>query len=270
MDAAQFKKYLERIHYAGDWGMNRETLGKIHHLHPRHIPFENIDSYTGTVPLLHPDAIFNKLVLESRGGYCYEQNLLLREVLKYLGFNVELQLARVLWRKDENSITAKTHLLLIVDFQGEKYLADCGFGITTLTAPLVLNEEKVQETPNGLFKISQKEGTYLLWIGKEQWLPVYRFALEQVEPVDLEIVNWYLSTHPESNFKKNLVLSKVDEDARYTFTDHTLNIRWNSGEKDTVSIENNEELFRMMNNTFGLQENAIEPLKQKFKSEGGL
>lgn len=265
MNQSKLEKYLDRIHYSGEVGSDLSVLKKIHQLHPKYISFENIDSYTGVVPSLHPDDIFSKLIIASRGGYCYEQNLLLSEVLKFLGFKVELQLGRVVWKREEDSIAAKSHLLLICDKDGQKYLVDCGFGTVTLTTPLVLNDEEPQQTPNGLFKISHKNGIYVLWTWKEKWLPVYRFALEKVEPVDLEISNWYLSTYPESNFKKNLVLSKVDEKARYTFTGNTLNIRWGTGEKETVMIENNEQLYQMLRETFGLKENAVEQLKQKIE-----
>ncbi|NIF06311.1 arylamine N-acetyltransferase [Chryseobacterium sp. Tr-659] len=268
MDQSRLEKYLERIHYTGevkegDW----EVLKKIHQLHPQYIPFENIDSYTGKVPSLHLDDIFKKLITDSRGGYCFEQNLLLKDILTFLGFKTDLQQARVLWRKDENSISAKSHLLLITEVENKKYLVDCGFGTATLTAPLLLNDEGTQETPNGLFKISQKEGTYILWTFKEQWFPVYRFDIEHVEAIDLELPNWYLSTHPESNFKKNLVLSKVDENARYTFTENTLNIRHENGGKESIPILNNTELFDMLKDTFGLKENAIEALKVRAGNE---
>ncbi|QIY90354.1 arylamine N-acetyltransferase family protein [Chryseobacterium gallinarum] len=263
MDALKLQQYLQRIHYSGDAETTMETLKKIHQLHPKHIPFENIDPYTGTVPSLSPDDIFNKLITTLRGGYCYEQNLLLSEVLRYLGFSVKLQLGRVVWKRDENSVAAPTHLLLTVDLEGTRYLVDCGFGTVTLTTPILLNEEKAQQTPNGIFKISQNESTYILWTWKQKWLPVYRFRLEHVEPVDLEIANWYLSTHPESNFKKNLVLSKVDENARYTYTDNILNIRSNEGIKESVPIENDLQLFEILENTFGLKDNAIERLKMK-------
>nr|WP_315029886.1 arylamine N-acetyltransferase [uncultured Chryseobacterium sp.] len=265
MNESQLEKYLKRIHYSGEIEKNINVLKKIHQLHPKHIPFENIDSYTGTVPSLNIDDVYQKLILDFRGGYCFEQNLLLSEILKYIGFEIELQLGRVVWKREEDSTAAKTHVLLIADMDGEKYLIDCGFGTVTLTTPLVLNNNEPQQTPNGLFKISQQSGNYILWIWKEKWLPVYRFSLEQVDPIDLEIANWYLSTFPESNFKKNLVLSKVNENARYTFTDHTLNIRWESGEKESVSIDNNEGLYRMMREIFGLKENAITLLKNKTK-----
>ncbi len=120
MNELKLEQYLERIHYSGDLAMDMDTLKKIHQLHPKHIPFENIDPYTGTVPSLNADDVFQKLVVHGRGGYCYEQNLLLSEVLKYIGFPVQLQLGRVVWKREENSIAAKTHLLLIVDFEEKK------------------------------------------------------------------------------------------------------------------------------------------------------
>lgn len=265
MNTADLEKYFERIHFFGTPELSMETLKRIHQLHPKYIPFENIDSYTGKVPSLNVDDVFRKLVIESRGGYCYEQNLLLSEVLKTLGFNVKLQLGRVVWGRQEDSIAAQTHLLLIVDFDGDQYVVDCGFGTATLTAPVLLNEEEQQQTPNGMFKVSHKEETYTLWMWKEQWLPVYRFTPEHVESVDLDISNWYLSTHPDSHFKNRLILSKVDENARYTYTDHVLNIRTRDGEKESITIENDIQLYEILINTFGLKENAIEALKSKVR-----
>ncbi|MEF9476909.1 arylamine N-acetyltransferase [Chryseobacterium sp. 1B4] len=189
--------------------------------------------------------------------------MLLSGVLKYLGFKVKLQLGRVVWGRQEDSVAAQTHLLLIVDFEDKKYVVDCGFGTATLTSPILLNEEDQQQTPNGIFKVSHRENTYTLWLWKEQWLPVYRFIPEQVEPIDLEISNWYLSTHPDSHFKNKLILSKVDENARYTYTDHVLNIRSDVGAKESVTIENDIQLYEILINTFGLKENAIEALKSK-------
>ena len=265
MNTADLEKYFERIHFSGTPELSMETLKRIHQLHPKHIPFENIDPYTGTVPSLKLDDVFRKLVIESRGGYCYEQNLLLSEVLKTLGFNVKLQLGRVVWEGRRIVLLHRRIFLLIVDFDGDQYVVDCGFGTATLTAPVLLNEEEQQQTPNGMFKVSHKEETYTLWMWKEQWLPVYRFTPENVVPVDLDISNWYLSTHPDSHFKSRLILSKVDENARYTYTDHVLNIRTRDGEKESITIENDIQLYEILINTFGLKENAIEALKSKVR-----
>jgi N-hydroxyarylamine O-acetyltransferase len=72
------------------------------------------------------------------------------------------------------------------------------------------------------------------------------------------LVSIYLSG---INFKKNLILSKVDENARYTYTDQVLNIRSNDGLKESVSIKNEMQLFEILKNTFGLKNNAIQILK---------
>ncbi|MGL6127813.1 arylamine N-acetyltransferase family protein [Chryseobacterium artocarpi] len=263
MDNLKLEKYFERIHYSGDRKVNMENVKQIHQLHPKFIPFENIDSYTGTVPSLNTEDIFQKLIIDSRGGYCYEQNLLLHEVLKSMGFNVNLRLGRVVWTREESSSAARTHLLLTVNLDDQIYLIDCGFGTATLTSPLLLHNEEPQQTPNGLFKISKNNSSYTLWTWREKWLPVYRFSLDDVELPELEIANWYLSTHPDSGFKNNLILSKVDEDRRYTFSVNTLNIRKNTGEKESVQIEDDIELYQMLQDIFGLKENAVEILKQK-------
>lgn len=267
MDLFKIEKYLERIHYSGEVKADMDTLKKIHRLHPAHIPFENIDSYTGKVPSLELNDVFDKLVLQTRGGYCYEQNLLLNDILKYIGFNADIRLARVLWKKDEHAEAPRTHLLQTVEYQGEKYLVDCGFGIVTLTSPLLLNEEEPQQTPNGLFKITKNDKGYILWFLKESWLPVYRFALESAEHADLEIANWYLSTHPQSGFKNNLVLSKADSGARYTYSNHVLNIRYNNGEKKSVSIGDHAALYEMFESVFGLKENEAGILQKAADKE---
>ena len=103
-----------------------------------------------------------------------------------------------------------------------------------------------------MFKVSHKEETYTLWMWKEQWLPVYRFTPENVEPVDLDISNWYLSTHPDSHFKNRLILSKVDENARYTLYRPCSEYPDRDGEKESITIENDIQLYEILINTFGL------------------
>ena len=61
----------------------------------RSIPFENLDVLLGRPISLEPEALFQKLVVERRGGYCFEQNLLFKAALEALGYEVEPHLARV-------------------------------------------------------------------------------------------------------------------------------------------------------------------------------
>lgn len=251
MEDSTLKGYLERIAISEGVSGDLETLKKLTQAHPKHITFENIDSFTGIVPAIDTADIFQKLVTEKRGGYCYEQNSLFKEVLQTLGFNMKMHLARVLWSSKDGSETARTHMLLTTDIEGKKYLVDVGFGSMTLTAPIVFNSE--QETPNGRFRlISLDDNFYRLDVFKNEWLPIYKFTLEEVQVSDLDMANWYVATGPSSMFNKFLMITRVDEHARYALFNKEFNIRDSNGGKESSEITNEEELQSVLINYFKL------------------
>jgi len=251
MKDSALKSYLERIGLSEAVSGDLETLKKLAQAHPKHITFENIDSFTGIVPSIDITDIFHKLVTEKRGGYCYEQNSLFKEVLQSLGFNMKTHLARVLWSSKDGSETARTHMLLTTDIEGKKYLVDVGFGSMTLTAPIVFNSE--QETPNGRFRlISLDDNFYRLDVFKNEWLPIYKFTLEEVQLSDLDMANWYVATGPSSIFNKFLMITRVDEHARYALFNKEFNIRDNEGGKKSSEITSEEELQSVLINYFNI------------------
>ncbi len=251
MEDSTLKGYLERIAISEGVSGDLETLKKLTQAHPKHITFENIDSFTGIVPAIDTADIFQKMVTEKRGGYCYEQNSLFKEVLQTLGFNMKMHLARVLWSSKDGSETARTHMLLTTDIEGKKYLVDVGFGSMTLTAPIVFNSE--QETPNGRFRlISLDDNFYRLDVFKNEWLPIYKFTLEEVQVSDLDMANWYVATGPSSMFNKFLMITRVDEHARYALFNKEFNIRDSKGGKESSEITNEEELQSVLINYFKL------------------
>ncbi|MFR3707645.1 MAG: arylamine N-acetyltransferase [Enterobacter hormaechei] len=78
-------------------------------------------------------------------GDIAEQNGLFERVLREVGFTVRSVLGRVVLaiRRD-----AAAHRLLLVELNGERWIADVGFGGQTLTAPirLIANEEQKPRT----------------------------------------------------------------------------------------------------------------------------
>jgi len=68
--------------------------------HTATIPFENLDILLGRPSLRDIGSIQAKLVDARRGGYCFEQNTLLRAVLERLGFTVESLMARAALPQD--------------------------------------------------------------------------------------------------------------------------------------------------------------------------
>jgi N-hydroxyarylamine O-acetyltransferase len=96
--------YFQRIGYTGERTPTLATLQAIHLRHATAIPFENL------TPLLHQPvrldfaSLQHKLVQSGRGGYCFEQNLLLLAVLRVLGFQV-------------TGLAARGHMLLRVELE---------------------------------------------------------------------------------------------------------------------------------------------------------
>ena len=89
---AEIDDYCVRIGYSGSREPIAQVLRGIVAAHTATIPFENIDVLTRPPIRLDLPSLLKKLVHNRRGGYCYEQNLLLLNVLRALGF------ARRVWR----------------------------------------------------------------------------------------------------------------------------------------------------------------------------
>lgn len=83
--------YLSRIGLSG-----RPSLADVHIAQATTIPFEGFDPHMGIAPRLGAEELVEKLVHRRRGGYCYEQNLLLKAALQALGYQVDHYLARVM------------------------------------------------------------------------------------------------------------------------------------------------------------------------------
>lgn len=106
--------YLGRIAVTFDLkevSPNLETLRIVQNAHVHSIPFENLDIVQRRLISVEPVDIESKLVNRSRGGYCFETNLVLFMALKALGFNVHCALARVRYMKPVDEMTNYTHLV---------------------------------------------------------------------------------------------------------------------------------------------------------------
>src|SRR5712671_3170173 len=119
-----FHAYLQRINYAGSLAPDNETLRLLHLAHLRTVPFENLSIHTNDAIVLDDDALFEKIVVRRRGGFCYELNGLFAALLRELGFEVELVSAQVA-RTDGGFSPDFDHMALLV-VRDERWLADVG------------------------------------------------------------------------------------------------------------------------------------------------
>lgn len=197
--------YLARIGIG-----RRPDLPELHRAHTATIPFENLDPRRGVPVSLELEDLERKLVADRRGGYCFEQNLLLKAALEALGVaNVELFLARVRVGAAPGDPRPRTHLLLGVQVDGTRWHADVGFGHGTLLEPIPFGPGDEHEQSGWRYRVVE-EGPELVLQSIAQsgeWADLYGFVPEPVPLIDVVTSNWFTCTHPRSPFVTGLIVS---------------------------------------------------------------
>jgi N-hydroxyarylamine O-acetyltransferase len=249
-DEANLDAYLRRINYSGSIAPTLETLQAVHRLHVSTIPFENLDPLMELPVRLQLSDIEQKLLLERRGGYCLEHNLLLKAVLESMDYTITAVGAGVLWGHEPDYQPAQnSHIALLVDVGGTMWLADAGFGGPGLSGPVRLRADEEQETPHGRYRLS---GGYPKWrIESEiagEWRPLYDFTTSPIAEGELVAMNDYAM----QRHRDNLVAARIDGAKRYALRNARFNTHEN-GETTTRMLTNLLEIRDVLTTTFGIQ-----------------
>lgn len=218
------KEYLSRINITKEEITNDLSgLRKLYLAHLHHFVFENIDCLLGKEIKIDSTSLYQKLIVNKRGGYCFELNLFFLEALRFFGFNAEIYLARVFYRG--TGINAKTHLTVIVDLENQKYIVDAGFGGPGPEDVLTFKLDSVQKLFNYNFKIVE-DREFGFMIQREtdgDFKNVFAFKFETVYPADLEMSNFYVSKLPSSAFLNNINICQFNSKGRQTVFNYTFN-----------------------------------------------
>ena len=200
--------YVRRVGLTG-----RPGLAELHRAHVGAIPFENLDPHRGVPVALDEESLVRKLVDGGRGGYCFEHNLLFKAALEAIGARVEPLLARVRWNAPADAVRPLTHMLLRVD---SVWLADVGFGAGTLLEPIPFGPGGPYEQSGWSFRVVEEGDLHVLQtLQDSEWADMYAFAPRPVPQIDIEVSNWFTSTHPGSVFVTGLMAAAVREDGAY-------------------------------------------------------
>jgi N-hydroxyarylamine O-acetyltransferase len=265
-DAFDLEAYLARIGRTGPQRADHATLAAMLHAHALAIPYENLDPWCGRQVALDLGSLQRKLVARpGRGGYCYEHNLLLGAALRALGFAVTDLAARVSWGVAPEVVRPRTHMLMRVDLDGERFVVDAGFGGRTLTAPLRLDDRAPQATPHGRVRIALDEGG-LFRVDADvagEWRSLYSFDLQPQRLPDYEMTSWYLCANPASLFRQVLVAVRPLAEGRWTLRDRVLNFHAPDGRVDTTLLTSASALREALADRFGIDVAGIDGLDAK-------
>lgn len=235
--------YLTRVGLTGDLPPTLDTLRAVHRAHLARIPFENLQIVLDRPVPLDVPSLVDKMVRQRRGGYCYEQNLLLAAVLDRLGFTVTGLAARVL-AGTTGGPRPSTHALLRVDLRGRSWLVDVGFGGGGLLEPLLLADGHQEAQSGWGLRLDRVEE-----VGEDEWLlrsfdgrgwrPLYSFGPSAMVRQDYAIFNHYLVTHPRSPFRGRLMVQRIGPGTQHMLLNTTLATTTPDGaqEENEVPVE---------------------------------
>jgi N-hydroxyarylamine O-acetyltransferase len=253
--AIDLDAYFARIGYEGIPEATEHTLRALHEHQTQAIPFENLNPLLGLPVKLDLESLEQKMVHQNRGGYCFEQNLLFKHVLEAIGFSVKGLAARIRWNLPDGRITPRGHMLLLIDLDGKNYIADTGFGGLTLTDPLLLEPDKVQETTHESYRLIKKDGLYIEQaLVSGEWKSIYSFDLQEQFLPDYEVSSWYLSNKPDSHFVTGLIAARPDmeKNLRYALHNNKLSVHHLDGETEKRRLDTPAEIREVLETHFRL------------------
>jgi N-hydroxyarylamine O-acetyltransferase len=197
--------YLERIGYSGPVRRDLATLTALHRAHLRAIPYENLDVQLGRPVTIEREPIFEKIVVNRRGGWCYEMNGLFGWALGELGFKVMRGAGSVM--REVRGGAEPNHLVLKVDLAEGVYLADVGFGdgprdpIRVVPGPFVSHGFE--------FALSQQDGGWWrMHNHKAGGASSFDFDLKPADEAALAVTCARLQSAAGSPFVQNAVLQR--------------------------------------------------------------
>ena len=226
-------EYLSRLGMQRPLAPTLETLRRIHVAHLREFPFDNLEIQRHGRIRTDLESIESKFLSGTTGGYCFEQNTLLAAALNELGFNV----SQVLGRVGPIGRRALNHLVLRVEIDGQWWLADVGFGGEGPLEPLLITEGPavVQDGIAYSFRRDGHHWTLSMHCGDSNE-ELYEFGDAPHTAADIEVANYYTSTHPSSPFRRTLTIQRITPEERVILRT-TIVTRYRNGIRTDTPIE---------------------------------
>jgi len=233
MNEQMLTAYLSKVGFGGAVTPDLKTLYVLHQRQHQTIPFENLDVIHGKEIQLDEEALFSKLLLSDRGGYCYELNGLLHLVLQAVGYDVEQKLARV---HLSGKPSGRGHLVNTVTIDGQIWLVDAGFGANTPRSPLPLTYDTELTTDTQTFRFVKDSNFGAMLQSKEEgiWSDLYSLDLGYVCKGDIDYGNHFASTGESSLFTANIVAVSRTEYGPNVLFNNRLKIAQKNGHVETI------------------------------------
>lgn len=241
LTSENIREYATRIGVSEPVAADLDGLNRLICAQLTHIPFEALDVWgAGICPSLELGDLFQKIVTDRRGGYCFELNTLFRALLNSLGFEAYQVIASLV---DENGVAAPpAHNGIICTLDGKKYFIDVGFG-----GPVPFSAMPLIDGTHESFRLEKRgDFWYVFRLAAEGEVNFIRFRDAAVDMCELIPLNFYISQRPDVHFRHILRVNQRKENGVvYSLVDHELTIHSPDG-NTVISVPDRKALDEVL------------------------
>ena len=255
----KLQHYLDRIDYEGSLEPTFATLATLQEAHVCSVPFENLDVQLGRPLSTNIQEAYEKIVVNMRGGWCYEQAGLFGWALSEIGFDVR-RIAASVMRQQKGAESEASHLCLLVQSpeSNTKYLADVGFG-GSMIKPIVLEAAQHDQPPFKLGLEKLDDGYWRFWESMGDGKFTFDFLDESARESSLAEKCANLQSDPASSFVLNLVAQLRARDQHFVLRGRVFTVA-GPGASETRMLNSPEELVSVLTSEFHLAVHEVADL----------
>lgn len=223
------QKYLQRIGYSKTPEITKTCLDELISCHVHAVPFENIDVfYGGKVPALGTVDLFEKIVNNRRGGYCFELNGLFCRLLQAIGFGAVCVKVRIMLGREVPP--PMTHCAVLVNIEGKRYYCDVGFGGPAPISAIELCDS-LQRSGDRCYRIQEN---ILCLEQNGSFVPMMQFEDCACDPVDFIPLNYFCAKSEMEPFVHKLMVSIKTTSGHASIDGNVLKLRDNGVDTEIV------------------------------------
>lgn len=239
------------------------------------IPFENVEPLTGTIPSIDPESLCKKLLVDGRGGYCFELNGLLYLMLRELGFKVQRTVTYIMINRPNDSPGPRAHMIMFVTVDEGEFIADVGMGGFCVRDPIRFVPD-VEQKDEGTGDIHRILSSPIVGHIVQRKMPASEDAVvpssrPQVAPADsawfnlyafldnkpalqadFDMGNQHTSSYARSPFLVGPMAGRVSAERRITLFHRMLVVQSHGAPPAVRMMESAEEVVKFCENEVGV------------------
>lgn len=253
--------YLARIGVSGPVGPpSFELLAQLQLAHLTHVPFENLHAFHRRGIRTDLAWSYPKVVDEGRDGWCFELNGCFGEMLRQLGFRIDLVSCQV-WEFERLEWgPLHDHLGLVVHLDDARWFVDVGFGDGCIHPLLIVDGERPAIPRRTRIELHDDATGFTVTDlvpmegGVIEWEPQLRVSFEPAQMPLFDARNTFLQTEPGLSWTEKAFATRAlaADGSRITLRMNVLRTRTGVDQYESEPIETAEHWEAALLEHFGM------------------